>query len=113
MGPSATANQITFRVYQDNTQIKIDTNKDGSFDTYLSGSKGETLDWKNPVEGAFIEVVGKVDTYYHYGMYDYGAYEDGGLGYTLLEESLLSTEYYLPFVSKVTSILSIQDMKYR
>jgi hypothetical protein len=78
------------------TQVRVDSDADGTFETTRTISVGENIYVSDPENGTVVETDAPVRTRYKYKSADFGAYEDGRLTYGLLSARQAGQEYYTP-----------------
>jgi IgGFc binding protein len=108
-GPSGTSNAFSGTSLEDFNHVEIDYDNDGIADVVTDIDRGQGTGSLTGTTGAKVVSDYPLQLTYVYRWSDHGAYEDGGLRYTLLPERSVGDEYYIPLATNDGSILAIVD----
>lgn len=103
-GRDVTYNHLIINTVEDNTNVQA-----GSYFFSIDHTNSKVLKTPDLIEGLHIMSDKPLQIRYEFGVGHYTLYEDGRLSYSIIEESYLGTEVWIPIPNSEISILAIND----
>ena len=107
-GGSDAGDSVSVIAFYDDTEVKVDTDGDGTFEFEDILTKGE-LKGYSVTEGAYIMATKQVSVIVRHFENDYGAYDDGLMMYEAIPVCQWGTDYWIPEGGSGLKIIASRD----